>query len=282
MITAATATGLSVRQLCALFGVNRAWYHAARGRAPADPDGALRAAVEQLALEFPRYGYRRVTAALVRAGWAVNHKRVVRVMRDAALLCRPRRRFVRTTQAGPGRPVYPNLLPQTTLSGLNQAWIADITYIRLPTRFVYLASILDAYSRRCIGWQVSREIDTALALGALERALATRQPAAGWIHHSDRGGQYASAAYVARLEAAGARISMSRKGNPYDNARAESFFKTLKSEEVELQEYQTVEEAAEHIGHFIEAVYNAKRLHSSLGYRPPNEFEAAQAAPGKD
>ena len=148
MITAATATGLSVRQLCALFGVNRAWYHAARGRAEADPDGALRAAVEQLALEFPRYGYRRVTAALVRAGWAVNHKRVVRVMRDAALLCRPRRRFVRTTQAGPGRPVYPNLLPQTTLSGLNQAWIADITYIRLPTRFVYLASILDAYSRR--------------------------------------------------------------------------------------------------------------------------------------
>jgi len=120
------------------------------------------------------------------------------------------------------------------------------------------------------------------ALGTLERALATRQPAAGWIHHSDRGGQYASAAYVARLEAAGARISMSRKGNPYDNARAESFFKTLKSEEVELQEYQTVEEAAEHIGHFIEAVYNAKRLHSSLGYRPPNEFEAAQAAPGKD
>jgi len=162
-----------------------------------------------------------------------------------------------------------------TVSAPNQAWVADITYVRLPTNFVYLACVLDAYSRRCVGWKLSRQIDTRLTLDALEMALAQRQPAPGLIHHADRGVQYASLAYVARLEQAGAQVSMSAKGNPYDNAKAESFFKTLKREEVYLQEYRTFAEAESNLGHFIEAVYNQKRLHSSLGYLPPAEFEAA-------
>ena len=278
MIRAALPARGSVRAWCRLFDVSRSWYDAVPPAA--DPDVALRAAIEQLALEFPRYGYRRVTAALRRAGWEVNHKRVLRVMREESLLCQLRKRFVRTTQAGAGAPLYPNLLKDTSLTGLNQAWVADITYVRLPRRFVYLASLLDAYSRRCVGWQVSAQIDTALTLGALERALAARQPAAGWIHHSDRGMQYTSGAYLARLAEAGARISMAGKANPYDNALAESFFKTVKSEEVYLKEYQTLEDAERNIEEFIERVYNAKRLHSSLGYRPPIECEAAQAGTG--
>jgi putative transposase len=282
MIAAATVSGPSIRQLCRLFGVNRAWYYAHLAGQAADRDVELRAAIEALVVEFPRYGYRRVTAALVRDGWRVNHKRVLRVMREESLLCQLRKHYVVTTQSGHGRPVYPNLLKPTAVTGLNQAWVADITYIRLPTRFVYLASLLDAYSRRCIGWRLSTEIDTQLTLAALEQALGRREPKPDWIHHSDRGVQYASGAYVARLEEAGARISMAGKGNPYENAMAESFFKTLKYEEVYVQEYQTVAEAERNIEHFIETVYNAKRLHSSLGYRPPVEFEAAQTSVGKD
>ena len=163
----------------------------------------------------------------------------------------------------------------------DQAWVADITYIRLPTTFVYLAAILDAHSRRCIGWALSRWIDTDLTLAALSMALARRQPAAGVIHHSDRGVQYASGAYVERLEGAGARISMAARGNPYENAKAESFFKTLKAEEVYLKDYRTFEDALMNLEPFIEEVYNTKRLHSSLGYRPPVEFEAAWAMMGK-
>jgi putative transposase len=202
MIATAPA-GVSIRHLCQVFAVNRAWYYARPAAQAADSDVALRAAIEALVLEFPRYGYRRMTAALTRAGWRVNHKRVLRVMREESLLCQLRRRFVVTTQSGHGRPVYPNLLQATTVTGLNQAWVADITYIRLPTRFVYLASLLDVHSRRCIGWRLSTEIDTQLTLAALEQALVARAPAAGWIHHSDRGVQYASGAYVARLTAAG-------------------------------------------------------------------------------
>ncbi len=173
-------------------------------------------------------------------------------------------------------PTYPNLLAAVALSAPNQAWVADITYVRLPTRFGYLACVLDAYSRRCVGWKLSRQIDTQLTLDALEMALIQRRPAPGLIHHSDRGVQYASLTYVARLEQAGAQVSrFSAKGNPYDNAKAESFFKTLKREEVYLQEYRTFAEAEANLGHFIEAVYNQKRLHSSLGYLPPAEFETA-------
>ena len=167
--------------------------------------------------------------ALRRDGWSVNHKRVLRVLRQESLLCQLKRRFLVTTDSAHGLPTYPNLLAQTALSALNQAWVADITYVRLPTSFVYLACVLDAYSRRCVGWKLSRQIDTQLTLEALEMALAQRRPAAGLIHHSDRGVQYASLAYVARLEQAGAQVSMSAKGNPYDNAKAESFFEDLET-----------------------------------------------------
>lgn len=266
---------LSLRGLCRLVGVSRSWYYAhPTPETLAERDLDLRDAIERVTLDFPGYGYRRVTHALQRDGWTVNHKRVLRIMRQESLLCQLKRRFLVTTDSAHGLPTYPNLLTEIALSAPNQAWVADITYIRLPTSFVYLACVLDAYSRRCVGWKLSRQIDTQLTLDALELALAHRRPAPGLIHHSDRGVQYASLAYVARLEQAGARVSMSAKGNPYDNAKAESFFKTLKREEVYLQEYRTFAEAQSNLGHFIEAVYNQKRLHSSLGYLPPVEFEA--------
>jgi len=265
---------LSVRQLCALFGVSRSWWYARPTTlVPSREEVALRDAIERLVLDFPGYGYRRVTHALQREGWPVNHKRVLRVMQQEALLCQLQRQFVVTTDSQHGYRTYPNLLAGHVVEGLDQVWVADITYIRLPTGFVYLACVLDAFSRRCIGWHLSRTIDTALALAALDHAIATRQPTAGLIHHSDQGVQYASTAYVQRLEAIDAQVSMSAKGNPYDNAKAESFFKTLKKEEVYLKEYASFAEAQTNLASFIEAVYNAKRLHSSLGYVPPNEFE---------
>jgi putative transposase len=267
---------LSLRQLCRWLEVSRSWYYAQADQEHTERDVALREAIEQITLEFPGYGYRRVTHALCRAGWSVNHKRVVRVMREESLLCQLRRHFLVTTNSAHGYPTYPNLLAEAELTGTDQAWVADITYIRLPTVFVYLACVLDAFSRRCIGWTLSRRIDTRLTLAALEMALEMRRPAPGLIHHSDRGVQYASTEYVARLDQVHAQVSMSATGNPYDNAKAESFFKTLKQEEVYLQEYQTFADAEAHLSQFIEAVYNTKRLHSSLGYRPPVEFEALQ------
>jgi putative transposase len=206
----------------------------------------------------------------------VNHKRVLRVMRQESLLCQLKKRFVVTTDSTHDHRTYPNLLEGLALDSLDTVWVADITYIRLPTCFVYLAAILDAYSRRCIGWALSRWIDTRLTLRALRMALETRRPPRGFIHHSDRGVQYASGEYIGALQSSGAQISMSAKGNPYDNARAESFFKTLKTEEVYLKDYRTIEEADAQIGLFIGDVYNLKRLHSSLGYLSPVEFEAAQ------
>lgn len=279
MITTVHATfpEVSLRQLCRWLDVGRSWYYA-RPSAEEERtarDILLRDAIERMILAFPGYGYRRVTYALQREGLRVNHKRVLRIMRHESLLCQLRRRFVVTTDACHGYPTYPNRLADLVLSAPDQAWVADITYIRLPTTFVYLACILDAYSRRCVGWALSRQIDTALTLAALEMALRERQPAPGLVHHSDRGVQYASLAYVARLEQAGARVSMSAKGNPYDNAKAESFFKTLKREEVYLNDYQTFAEAEDRLDHFIADVYNAKRLHSSLGYQSPMEFEVA-------
>jgi len=261
--------------MCQVLGTSRAWYYARAGQpaSAADPDLDLRDAIERLVLEFPGYGYRRVTVTLQRAGWTVNHKRVLRVMREESLLCQLQRHFVVTTNSNHGYRTYPNLLADCELSALNQAWQGDITYIRLPTCFVYLAVLLDSVSRLCVGWCLSRAIDTQLTLAALDLALERRHPPAGWIHHSDRGVQYASTAYVDRLQQAGARLSMSAKGNPYDNAKAESFFKTLKTEEVYLNQYQTFEEAQANITAFIAAVYNTKRLHSSLGYLPPIEFE---------
>ncbi len=270
---------LSVRRLSALLGVGRSWYYERLERPPqVERDIALRDAVERIVLELPGYGYRRVTKALQREGWAVNHKRVLRVMRQESLLCQLKRRFVVTTDSRHALRTYPNLAAELAPTGPDQLWVADITYVRLPTAFVYLACILDAWSRRCVGWQLSHWIDTALTLAALDRALATRHPAPGLVHHSDRGVQYASGAYVERLEGVGAKISMAAVGNPYENAQAESFFKTLKGEEVYLQRYRTFAEAEANLGHFIEAVYNTKRLHSSLGYQPPAEFEAIHAS----
>lgn len=270
---------LSIRQLCQLLQVNRAWYYAKQHKGKTsdarEEQVALRDEIEQIVLDFPGYGYRRVTAALKRAGWCVNHKRVLRVMREESLLCHLKHHFVRTTDSRHPYPVYPNLVNGYTPDAPDVIWVADLTYIRLRNEFVYLACILDASSRRCVGWNLSRRMDTLLVLGALENALATRDVKPGLIHHSDRGVQYACKMYVERLESMGIQISMSAKGNAYDNAKAESFFKTLKQEEVYLKAYQTLEEARNNIGHFLDDVYNTKRLHSSLGYVPPAEFEAA-------
>jgi putative transposase len=264
---------MSIRQLCETLEVNRRWYYARLAQdEAADPDVELRDAIEQIILEFAGYGYRRVTHALVRAGWSVNHKRVLRIMREESLLCQLKRHFVHTTDSQHPYQVYPNLIKGMVIEAPDVVWVADLTYIRLPSTFVYLAAILDAYSRKCIGWKLSKRIDTQLAL---EAALATRHVKAGLIHHSDRGVQYASTEYVARLRSMEAQVSMSAVGNPYDNAKAESFFKTLKREEVYLKQYQTFQEAEDNIREFIEEVYNTKRLHSSLGYLPPTEFEEA-------
>ncbi len=269
---------LHVEQLCDVYGVSRAWYYERLSAPePTEADIAVRDTIERIVLAFPGYGYRRVTAELHRQGYLVNHKRVLRLMREESLLCQLKRHFVVTTDSRHGLATYPNLLAEATLSAPNQAFVADITYIRLPRQFVYLAAILDAYSRSCVGWQLSVTIDTQLTLRALEMALARRSVAPGWIHHSDRGVQYAARPYVERLTQAEARISMSAKGNPYDNAKAESFFKTLKVEEVYLNDYRSLHDAEANIGLFIEDVYNTKRLHSSLGYRPPAEFEATCA-----
>ncbi len=267
----------SIRQLCELLAVNRSWYYAAvvsPGPVDEDRDVALREAIEVVVLEFAGYGYRRVTHALKREGWVVNHKHVLRIMREEALLCQLKRHYVVTTDSRHRLGSYSNLLRDWELTALNQAWVADITYIHLPREFVYLAAILDAYSRRCVGWKLSRSIDTQLALDALNMALAARQPTPGLIHHSDHGVQYASSDYVQRLHSVQAQISMAGVGNPYENAKAERFFKTLKREEVYLNEYRTFEEAEANLARFIEQVYNIKRLHSSLGYLPPVEFEA--------
>jgi len=267
-----------LKDLCELFSVSRSWYY--ERPTPEERthrDLELRDAIERIVLEFPGYGYRRVTAALKRQGWSVNHKRVLRVMRQESLLCQLKRRFKATTGSAHAFGRYPNLVKDVEIDGLDQVWISDITYIRLPTTFCYLAAILDAYSRKCVGWHLSRWVDTRLTLVALEMALTSRQPAVGLIHHSDQGVQYASSEYVLRLEQAGALISMAAVGNPYENAKAESFFRTLKLEEVYLKDYRNFEEAEQNIGQFIEEVYNQKRLHSSLGYLPPVEFEALHA-----
>ena len=267
---------LSVRWLCKVLQVNRRWYYASRKPSKAqEVEVKLRESIEQIVQEFAGYGYRRVTHALVRAGWTVNHKRVLRLMREEGLLCRHTRRFVHTTDSHHRYQVYPNLLAGIQVEAPDTVWVADLTYIRLPSSFAYLACVVDACSRKCVGWKLSKRIDTQLALDALEMALTTRDVSRGLIHHSDRGVQYASHAYVCRLESVGARVSMSAVGNPYDNAKAESFFKTLKTEEVYLKQYQSFQDAQENIDQFIEEVYNTKRLHSSLGYVSPVEFETA-------
>jgi len=229
--------------------------------------------IEAICLEFPRYGYRRVTAQLKRESLFVNHKRVLRLMRESDLLCRVKRRWVKTTDSRHGFPRYPNLVKDVVVRSLNQIWLADITYIHIRTGFVYLSAILDAFSRRVIGYAISPRLDASLTLEALRMAATERRPGPGVIHHSDQGVQYASAEYTEELKALGFQISMSRRGNPYDNATMESFFKTLKQEEVYLYEYNTIEDVRARLPYFIEEVYNRKRLHSAIGYVPPSEFE---------
>lgn len=257
---------------CELLNVSRSWYYARPG-CLLDAQVALQDEIEKIVVEFEGYGYRRVTAELRRRHIAANHKRVLRIMREQSWLCKACRRRRRTTLSDHDQPVYPNLLKDAIITGPNQVWVADITYICLPREFVYLAAILDAWSRKVIGWNLSTRLDTSLSLMALEAALASRQIGDHTIHHSDQGVQYAASRYVAAAETAGLNLSMSRRGHPRDNPQAESFFRTLKVEQVYLTEYRDLQDAYRQLSYFIEDVYNCKRLHSSLGYLPPVEFE---------
>jgi putative transposase len=230
--------------------------------------------IEAICLDFHRYGYRRVTKQLHYDGYEINHKKVLRLMRESDLLCRIKRKWTKTTDSNHGLPIYRNLVKDRSVTGINQVWLADITYIRIRHGFVYLAAILDASSRKVIGYAISRSMDNSLVLKALQMAIVNRKPGIGIIHHSDRGVQYASFEYTDVLKEHGFQISMSGKGNPYDNATMESFFKTLKHEEVHLYEYETLSDVENRLPYFIEQVYNLKRLHSSLDYMSPVKYEA--------
>jgi putative transposase len=262
-----------------LGGVSRANFYRFGGdsRPEADPDMDLRDAIQRVALEWPSYGRPRITAELRRRGWEVNPKRVYRLMREDNLLCVRRRKFVVTTDSNHSRKVYPNLAGEMALTGIDQLWVADITYIRLHSEFVYLAVVIDAYSRRVIGWALDRTMEDDLTMAALRKALELRRPAPGLVHHSDRGSQYASGDYTDLLKTSGCQISMSHKASPWENGGCESWMKTLKSEEVYRQDYRDLSEARALIAQFIDEIYNQKRLHSALAYRPPVEFEQALA-----
>lgn len=268
---------IPITKACFSLEYNRRTYYNHRNQCnDLEKDRKINKEIHKIALEFPKYGYRRITKELQRREFTVNHKRVLKIMREENLLCRPKKRFkVITTNSNHNYLVYPNLTKDLVLTGINQLWVVDITYVHLLHECVYLAIIIDRFSRKCIGWNLSRRIDTNLALNALNGALDVRLQFGinGLIHPSDQGVQYASYEYVNRLNDFGIKISMSRKGNPYDNAFAESFMKTLKAEEVYLKEYANFAVAYSNIKTFIEEVYNKKRLHSSIGYMPPEEFE---------
>ena len=273
---------LTIARMVELGGVSRAGLYRFEedGAVGPDPDMDLRDAIQRIALEWPSYGRPRITAALRRQGRKVNPKRVYRLMREDNLLCVRKRKFIVTTDSNHGRKVYPNLASEMVLSGINQLWVADITYIRLEREFVYLAVVIDAFSRRVVGWALDRTIEDDLTVAALQVALELRRPPPGLVHHSDRGSQYASGDYTDLLKAHGCQISMSHKASPWENGGCESWMKTPKYEEVYRQEYRDLAEARASIERFIEKVYNLKRLHSALGYLPPVEFEAGLAADG--
>jgi transposase InsO family protein len=270
------ASGLTIDRMVKLGRVSRSGFYRFDDNAEPrpDPNMDLRDAIQRIALAWPSYGRPRITAELRRQDWTVNPKLVYRLMREDNLLCVRKRKFVVTTDSNHTRKVYPNLAPTLILTAPDQLWRADITYIRLREEFVFLAVILDAYSRRVIGWALDRTMEDELTLTALRMALSRRVVQAGLVHHSDRGSQYASNDYTDLLKANAIDISMSRKGNPWDNAACESFMKTLKYEEVHRNEYRDLAEARASIAEFLEKVYNQKRLHSALGYLPPAEFEA--------
>lgn len=273
---------LSISWRCSVLDISRSGYYKwiEQSQMPlSDPDEMkLKSEIQSIAVEFPRYGYRRVTVELHRRGFMANHKYVLKLMREDNLLYVKKQFVPKTTDSEHNLPVYPNLTNDLVVTGINQYWAADITYIRLVREFVYLAVIIDVFSRKCIGWKLGRDIDSKLALAALDMALKNRKALgiSNLIHHSDQGVQYASWVYVGRLKENSIRISMSRKGNPYDNAFAESFIKTLKYEEVYLCEYETFDESYKNINKFIEIVYNKKRIHSSIGYVTPEEFEKSE------
>ena len=274
-----------MEQQCQVAEVSRAgFYRYLQQTAPEQADLLLRARLQELAVAHHRLrGYRMLTALLRREGQLVNHKRVLRLMREDNLLSLRRKKYVFTTDSAHTLPIYPNLARHTKLTGLNQLWVADITFIRLRNEFIYLAVVLDAYSRRVIGWDLGRTLQAELAIRALQMALSQRSwKAEGLIHHSDRGVQYASTDYTDLLEQNEIQISMSRRGNPYDNARAERFMRTLKEEEVNGADYRDLEDARSRIGEFLDQVYNRQRLHSALRYLTPEEFEQASEAKGSD
>ncbi len=263
--------------MCELAAVSRAsFYRDWEQKAPSEAEMALRDAVQQTALAHRDHGYRRITPLVQRAGFVVGEEKVRRILRTDNLLAVRRRKFVVTTDSHHRFRVHPNLAESMELTAVNQLWVADITYLRLRWEFVFLAVVLDAFSRKAIGWELGRTLETKLALAALEAALASRRPQPGLVHHSDRGTQYASSEYVQRLEACGAHLSMSRPARPWENGKCESFIKTLKREEIDARRYASFTELRDHLEEFIEQIYNKVRLHSALGYHSPEEFEQAQ------
>jgi transposase InsO family protein len=274
-----TQCSLGIEPMCRLAQISRAgFYRFLEQRHPGEEDMEVRSTIQQIVVEHRRrYGYRRVAAELHRRGMVVNHKRVLRLMREDNLLGIEPKAFIATTQSDHDREVYLNLAKRMKLTAINQLWVADITYIRLRGEFVYLALVLDAFSRKVVGWALDRSLTTRLPLLALSRAITLRQPAAGLVHHSDRGIQYCSEQYTRMLADHGILPSMSRPANPYDNAFCESFIKTLKREQIDAVKYQYIDELNAHLEQFIDHYYNRLRLHSALGYKSPEEFEAALA-----